>query len=92
MEKLIANYRVIIEKENYENGEIVYVANAPTLGISDYGETIDEALKSIEKAIKFHLECLINENKAIPCPDETNQIFVTNTKVEFFPKRKFTFA
>jgi len=92
MEELIANYRVIIEKETYKDGAPVYVSTVPTLGISDYGDTIDEAFKNIELAIRFHLECLVEENKAIPYPDQANQFFITNTKVEFLPKRKFSFA
>lgn len=53
MEKNILNYRIIIEPEKYDDGSTVYVAYCPTLGISDYGNTIEEVLESIKDGIKL---------------------------------------
>ncbi len=53
MEKKVLNYRIIIEKEQYEDGAPVYVAYCPTLGVSDYGDTIEEVLESIKDGIEL---------------------------------------
>lgn len=49
------NYRIVIEKEKQNRGH-VYVAYAPSLGISDFGKSIEEATINIEKAIKLYVE------------------------------------
>lgn len=86
------NYRVLIEKESYEDGTPVYVTHVPALGVSDYGLTVEEALANTEKLIKFHVECLIDEGEAVPAPDDLNTIFVTTSQVEIAPKKRFAFA
>lgn len=54
-------YNIIIRKEGKD-----YIADAPTLGISDFGKTIEEAKRNIKRAIKCHVEGLIKTN--IICP------------------------
>ncbi len=56
MEKHLLNYRIIIEKEEYEDGSLVYVAYCPTLGISD--KHVAEIKTQIEEALpqKFRLD------------------------------------
>lgn len=66
----ILNYRVILEKDIYEDGTPVYVTHVPTLGISDYGLTFEEALGNTEKLIKFHIESLIEEHITNHFPKE----------------------
>lgn len=58
MEKNVLNYRIIIEKEKYEDRSTVYVAYCPTLGISDYGDTIEAVLASIKDGIELAVESL----------------------------------
>jgi hypothetical protein len=41
MQTKLLNYRVIVEPEIYTNGDKVYNAYCPTLGITDYGDTIE---------------------------------------------------
>jgi len=53
MEQTVLNYRIIIEPEEYEDGSVVYAAFCPTLGISDYGETIEQVLDSIKDGIEL---------------------------------------
>lgn len=65
METKALNYRVIIEKERAKTG-VVYVAYAPTLGISDFGKSVEKAVKNIEKAIKLYIETLIELKKPVP--------------------------
>jgi predicted RNase H-like HicB family nuclease len=89
--KKILNYRVIVDKEKLE-GEDVYVTQVPTLGISDFGPTLEKALKNTEKMIKFHLECLIEEEGSVPAPDDTKNIFVANQEIEIASKKRFSFT
>lgn len=78
----VHSYRVIVEKEQQESG-FVYVAYVPTLGISDFGKTIEEAVRNTEKAIKLFLETLIELKKPIPAPD-SEEYFVTTSKIKIF--------
>ncbi|EKD22731.1 MAG: hypothetical protein ACD_83C00291G0005 [uncultured bacterium] len=81
-------YRVVVEKEKYKDGSTVYVSQVPTLGISDYGPTIEEALDNTQKLIKFHIESLIEEGEEVPGPDDANNIIVTNSEVSISSNRK----
>lgn len=60
MEKKVLNYRVIIEPEKMGR-KTVYNAYCPTLGVADYGDSVDEVLESIKDGIKLAIECLIEE-------------------------------
>jgi len=51
METKVLNYRVIIEPECYPDGGKVYNAHCPTLGIADYGDSVEEVLESIKEGI-----------------------------------------
>lgn len=88
----ILSYRVLVEKEVYEDGSPVYVTQVPSLGISDYGETIEEALANTEKLVKFHVESLIEEGEAVPTPDDIKNIIITTSQVEISPAKKLAFA
>ena len=57
MEKHVLNYRVIIEPEKMGK-KIVYNAYCPTLGVVDYGDSIEEVLESIKDGIKLAIDCL----------------------------------
>jgi len=76
----ILNYRVIIEKERYPDGTSVYVAFVPTLGITDYGPTIDALLKSLKDGIELAVECLTKEHKEVPT-DKVEEIIVVHTQI-----------
>lgn len=80
METKVLNYRIIIEKGKQEKN-YQYVAYVPTLGISDFGDTVEIATSHVAKAIKIYLETLVELKKSIPAPD-TEEYFVTSTKVE----------
>ena len=79
-EAQVLNYRVIIEKEHYEDGTPVYTAYVPTLDIADYGSTIDKVLESIKDGIELAIECLIDEGKAVPV-DNFEENIIVNTQV-----------
>jgi predicted RNase H-like HicB family nuclease len=74
-------YRIIIEKEKKDNGEQVYIAYAPSLGISDFGQTVDKAVSNIEKAIKLYVETLIDLKQPVP-KEDTDDFYVTTRKIE----------
>lgn len=91
MEKKVLNYRIIIEPEKYPNGETVYVAYCPTLGISDYGDTVEEVLQSIKDGIELAIESLAKGGKDIPVDDVEDQI-ITSAKVNIPSNLKISFA
>lgn len=80
MEKYVLNYRIIIEKETDVKGSIVYVAQCPTLGISDYGDTIEDVLTSIQDGIELAVETLTKERQEVPV-DQIDEQIITSTKV-----------
>ena len=80
----------MIEKEKQNKGYL-YVAYVPSLGISDFGKTVDEASLNIEKAIKLYLETLVEMKKQIPAPD-SEEYFVTSKKIELnVPSKNLAF-
>ena len=55
MESKVLNYRIIIEPEKMGR-KTVYNAYCPTLGVADYGNSIDEVLESIKDGIQLASE------------------------------------
>lgn len=92
MKTKVLNYNVLIKRESYKNGETVFVATVPTLGISDYAKTADKALENVEKLIKFHIDCLIKENETIPEPDNASSYLIANSQVEIKTGQNFAFS
>lgn len=76
----VLNYRVIIEKESYADGAPVYTAFVPTLGITDYGPTIDAVLKSLKNGIELAVECLVEQKREVPV-DRIEETIVLNTQI-----------
>ena len=91
MEKKVLNYRIIIEKEKYEDGSSVYSAYCPTLGVSDYGDSVEEVLKSIKDGIELMIESLAKDGEEVPIDHLENQIIVT-TEVKLPSKLKVSFV
>lgn len=79
MRKSFLNYRILVEKEKTKKGD-VYVSYVPSLGISDFGKTIDEAVTNTEKAIKIYLETLSRLKKEIPQVD-SEEYYIVNKKI-----------
>ena len=69
MKTTLLRYNVLIEKEGK-----YYVAYVPTLGISDFGKTIDNAKQNIQEAIQCHIEGLAKTGAEIPNPDRDDAI------------------
>lgn len=82
MEKVVLNYRVIIEPDKRTGtGKPCFTAYCPKLGIADDGDTVEEALAAIQEGIKCYLEALIKDGEEIPPADNIEEGLVTSTKV-----------
>ena len=79
MQTKVLNYRIIIEPEKQDK-KIAYNAYCPTLGLADYGDSIDKAVKNIKGLIKFHIESLIAEGFEVP-QENTSAELITSTTV-----------
>lgn len=79
MQKQVLNYRIIIEPEKMGK-KTVYNAYCPTLGVADYGDSIDEAFKNIQSLVKFHIESLLKDGIEVP-NENTHEEVITSTKV-----------
>ncbi|MBI2327589.1 type II toxin-antitoxin system HicB family antitoxin [Candidatus Curtissbacteria bacterium] len=79
MQTRVLNYRIIIEPEK-QGKKTVYNAYCPTLGLADWGDSIDDAIKNIKALIKFHVESLLEEELEVP-QENTAQEIITATTV-----------
>lgn len=79
MEKRVLNYRVIIEPEKMGK-KTAYNAYCPTLQVVDYGDSIEEVLKSIRDGIELAIECLKEEKKEVP-QDNIEEQFITAVRI-----------
>lgn len=79
MQKQVLNYRIIIEPEKMGR-KVVYNAYCDTLGLADYGDSIEEAIKNIKSLIKFHIKCLLEDGLEVPKEDAEKEL-ITSTKV-----------
>lgn len=83
MKTTVLRYNVLIKKEDKN-----FVAYVPTLGISDFGKTIDKAKKHIHDAIFCHIEGLIKTRSDVPAPD-TEDFYISQTEIRFDKDIKF---
>lgn len=86
METKILNYKIVIEKERN-----LFVAYCPALGLSDYGKTIDQALKRMKNLIKFHIDSLSKLGYPIPIERETTAL-ITSVEISISSSVKFSYV
>lgn len=79
MQAQILNYRIIIEPEKMGR-KTVYNAYCPTLGVADWGDSVEEAIKNIQSLMKFHIECLLEDKVEVPV-DNLEKEIVASTKI-----------
>lgn len=79
MQTQLLSYRIIIEPEK-QGKKVVYNAYCPILGLADYADSIDQAVKNIQSLIKFHVECLLEGGIEVPT-ENTDQELIMSTKV-----------
>ena len=86
------DYRIIIKADKrLGSNDPCYVANCPTLGIADDGDTIEEAIVNIQKTIRFHLDCLKEEGHEIPV-DQPQKELVTNARIDITTNNNLHFC
>ena len=90
METKVLNYRIIVTPEK-QGRKTVYNALSPTLGVADWGNSIDQALTHIQEAIECHLESLAKHNVPIPL-EESSDFMVATTTVSLPKQYSPTFA
>lgn len=90
MDTNILNYRVIIEKDSYSDGRPCYMANCPTLGVVDSGDTIEQALLNIREAIELNIQSLVADQEAVPT--DKPETFVTQLSIKNTFGNNFRFA
>lgn len=91
MKTQVLNYRIIVEKEKYDDGSLVYVAYCPSLGISDYGDTVEDVLESIKDGIELAVESLAKEGQEIPV-DHVEEQLITSAKITIPSNIKISLA
>ncbi len=80
MQAQILNYRIIIEPEKIGR-KTVYNAYCPTLGVADWGDSIEAALKSLKDGMELAIECLIEEGREVPA-DQLEGQMITSTQIK----------
>lgn len=85
MQTTLLRYHVIIHKEGNQ-----YIADVPTLGISDFGKTVTLAKAHVRDAIICHVEGLRKTKTPIPPPD-TDEMFIGSTEISLPGSIRFAY-
>ena len=85
MKTTVLKYNLLIKKEGKH-----FVSYIPTLGISDFGKTVDEAQKHIKEAIVCHIEGLLKTGDEVPACD-TQEFYISQAEVAIPKAIKFAF-
>lgn len=91
MDTKILNYRIIIDPEKYVDGSKVYTAYCPTLGVADYGDSVEEVIASIKQGIELAVESLARKKQIIPTDSLEEQI-ITSAKISLPAGLNFSLA
>jgi len=81
MDTKVLNYKVIITPEKLK-GKTVYNALSPTLGVADWGKTVEQAIEHIKGAIECYIECLLKNHEPIPSED-ADDFMIVNASIPF---------
>ncbi|MEK7523311.1 MAG: type II toxin-antitoxin system HicB family antitoxin [Patescibacteria group bacterium] len=85
MKTTVLRYNVMIKKEGK-----YFVAYVPTLGISDFGQTVDDAQKNVKTAISVHIEGLIKTGSEVPAQDSSD-FYISQSQVTVPSNLKFAY-
>ncbi|OGK13721.1 hypothetical protein A3A93_05230 [Candidatus Roizmanbacteria bacterium RIFCSPLOWO2_01_FULL_38_12] len=77
MKTSILKYNVLFRKEDK-----YFIADVPSLGISDFGKTLEEAKKNVEQAIEIHIEGLVKTHTEVPSPDASDDVYFSQASVK----------
>jgi len=90
MDTSVLNYRVIIEKDSYSDGRPCYMANCPTLGVVDYGDSIETALSNIREAMELTIQSLVDDKSIVPTDKIETMIAHLSIKNTFGSNLRYT--
>lgn len=85
MEKKVLSYKIVIEKE----GDM-YNAYCQTLGLAEYGESINQVTKRMKEMIQFHIDSLTKLGEEVPVEKDDN--LVTSVQVSSSSKAKLSYV
>ncbi len=78
MQTKLLNYHILVEPdERMGTDEPCYTSFCPILGLSESGDTAEEAVENMKKLILFHLESLRLEDEEIPEPQRHDGLLVS---------------
>lgn len=81
MKAKVLNYRVIVKPDKQTGtGKLGFTAFCPTLGVADDGDTVEEAIDNVRRAIKAYVDSLIADKEPVPV-DEPEKDIVTTTQI-----------
>lgn len=82
MQTTVLNYRIVVEPDQYTGtNKPCYTAYCPTLGVADGGDTIEEAIGSVQGAIEAYVESLVDDGLPVPV-DNVDQSLIASAKIE----------
>lgn len=82
MKRQSNTYRILIEKEHQPDGSEVFVSYVPLLGISDFGQTVEETVSNTREAIEVYVESLLAHDQPVPVGSDSF-FLVTESSVSF---------
>ena len=85
MKTTVLRYNVIIRKENRD-----FIAYVPSLGISDFGKTLEQAKHNVRDAIACHVEGLMKTDTEVPAPD-AEDYYISHAEIPVPATIKFAF-
>lgn len=85
MQTRVLKYNVVIRKEGK-----YFVAYVPTLGISDFGTSVNLAKQHVRKAIACHIEGLIKTSSDVPRPD-TGEFYLSQAEITVSGTPRFAY-
>lgn len=89
MRTKVLNYRIIVSPDKQTGtGKSGFTALCPTLGVADDGDTIEEALVNVRRAIKAYVASLVEDKQTVPV-DKPERDIVTTTQIDAPPRLQF---
>jgi len=86
MRTKVLNYRIIVSPYTQTGTDKAgFTALCPTLGVADDGDTVEEALENVKRAIKAYIDSLVEDKEPVPV-DQPQQDIVTTTQVVAPPR------
>lgn len=82
MDTTVLNYRIIISPDTRTGTDKpCFSAYCPTLGVVDDGDTVEEAIAHIKKAIKAYLESLDDDKIPVPVDHPTQMVTTAQIRI-----------